>query len=638
MTKKQKKNLKRILEAACGFVGAAAISTLWKGCPEWLRFAIYLVVYLYIAQDVLKNTWKNILSRDFMDENFLMTIASLGAFVLGEYPEAVAVMLFYQIGEWFQSYALDRSRKNIAELMDIRPDYANLEIDGKIEEVDPEEVKVGQTIVIQPGERVPLDGTVIEGSSTLDTAALTGESVPRSVHPGENVISGCINQNGVLKVKVSKEYGQSTVARILDLVENATDKKSRSEQFITKFARIYTPCVVYSAIALAVIPSLITGQWSVWIYRALEFLVISCPCALVISVPLSFFAGIGVASKNGILVKGSSYLQDLAEVKTMVFDKTGTLTHGTFNVTNIITENPASNSDDLLLLCAKAESYSSHPIAQSILRAAKKAGLSDPKQGVSDVKEIAGHGVTALVDGKRVACGNEKLMKSLNIPDSVLPANSGFGTSVYVAVDGIFAGLVEVADEPKEEARAVFDLLRKEGVQKFVMLTGDSETVAKAVADQAGIDEVHAKLLPEQKVELLEKILDDPNRKGFTAYIGDGINDAPVLTRADIGIAMGGLGSDAAIEAADIVLMNDQLMDLVVAEKISRKTLSIAYQNIVFAIGIKLLMLVLGAFGIVNMWGAVFADVGVSVLCILNSIRIMRFVRPELPGPRPKLI
>lgn len=638
MTKKQKKNLKRILEAACGFVGAAAISTLWKGCPEWLRFAIYLVVYLYIAQDVLKNTWKNILSRDFMDENFLMTIASLGAFILGEYPEAVAVMLFYQIGEWFQSYALDRSRKNIAELMDIRPDYANLEIDGKIEEVDPEEVKVGQTIVIQPGERVPLDGTVIEGSSTLDTAALTGESVPRSVHPGENVISGCINQNGVLKVKVSKEYGQSTVARILDLVENATDKKSRSEQFITKFARIYTPCVVYSAIALAVIPSLITGQWSVWIYRALEFLVISCPCALVISVPLSFFAGIGVASKNGILVKGSSYLQDLAEVKTMVFDKTGTLTHGTFNVTNIITENPASNSDDLLLLCAKAESYSSHPIAQSILRAARKAGLSDPKQGVSDVKEIAGHGVTALVDGKRVACGNEKLMKSLNIPDSVLPANSGFGTSVYVAVDGIFAGLVEVADEPKEEARAVFDLLRKEGVQKFVMLTGDSETVAKAVADQAGIDEVHAKLLPEQKVELLEKILDDPNRKGFTAYIGDGINDAPVLTRADIGIAMGGLGSDAAIEAADIVLMNDQLMDLVVAEKISRKTLSIAYQNIVFAIGIKLLMLVLGAFGIVNMWGAVFADVGVSVLCILNSIRIMRFVRPELPGPRPKLI
>ncbi len=562
-----------------------------------------------------------------MDENFLMAVASLGAMALGEYPEAVAVMLFYQVGEWFQSYALERSRKNIAALMDIRPDYANLEKDGTIEQVDPDEVAVGDIIVIQPGERVPLDGTVIDGDSTLDTAALTGESVPRSIHPGEEVISGCINQSGVLKVKVTKVYGESTVSRILDLVENATDKKSRSEQFITKFARVYTPVVVYSAIALAIIPSLITGAWSTWIYRALEFLVISCPCALVISVPLSFFGGIGAASKNGILVKGSSYLQDLAEVKTMVFDKTGTLTHGTFEVTNIISENPAVNTDQLLIECAKAESFSSHPIALSILNAAKKAGLDNPRENVENVQEIAGKGLMADVNGKRIAVGNEKLMNDLNIPADVLPKGSGFGTGVYIAVDQIFAGMIEVADEPKEDAKVVFDLLRKQGVERFIMLTGDSETVAKAVASRAGIDEVHAKLLPEQKVDELEKILES-RKDGKTAYIGDGINDAPVLTIADIGIAMGGLGSDAAIEAADIVLMDDQLSGLYKAEQISRKTLSIAYQNIVFAIGIKVLMLVLGALGIVNMWGAVFADVGVSVICILNAIRIIRYV-PE---------
>lgn len=623
MTKKQKKNLRRILIATAGYVLAVLVSAIWQ-IPELVRFILFFLVYLYISWDVLRKTLMNIRAKDFMDENFLMAVASFGAMALGEYPEAVAVMLFYQVGEWFQSYALERSRKNIADLMDIRPDYANLEKNGEIEEVDPEEVVVGDIIVIQPGERVPLDGTVIEGNSTLDTAALTGESVPRGIHPGQEVISGCINQSGVLKVKVTKAFGESTVSRILDLVENATDKKSRSEQFITKFARIYTPVVVYSAIALAIIPSLITGQWSTWIYRALEFLVISCPCALVISVPLSFFGGIGAASKNGILVKGSSYLQDLAEVKTMVFDKTGTLTHGTFEVTNIISENPAVNTDQLLNLCAKAESFSSHPIALSILNAAKKAGLTDPKAGVENVEEIAGKGLKATVDGKVVACGNEKLMSLLNIGYDVLPAGSGFGTNVYIAVDGIFAGMIEVADEPKEDAKVVFDLLRKEGVERFIMLTGDSETVARAVASKAGIDEVHAKLLPEQKVDELEKILES-SKNGKTAYIGDGINDAPVLTRADIGIAMGGLGSDAAIEAADIVLMDDQLSGLYKADQISKKTLSIAYQNIVFAIGIKVLMLVLGALGIVNMWGAVFADVGVSVLCILNSIRIIRY-------------
>lgn len=628
MTKKQKKNLRRILIAASGYL-IAALLPLWLPVPEWLRFAMFAAVYIYIAWDVLRHTWQNILAKDFMDENFLMAVASLGAMALGEYPEAVAVMLFYQVGEWFQSYALERSRKNIADLMDIRPDYANLEKDGKIEEVDPEQVKIGDIIVIQPGERVPLDGVVIEGDSTLDTAALTGESVPRSVHPDQEVISGCINQSGVLRVRVTKEYGQSTVSRILDLVENATDKKSRSEQFITKFARIYTPVVVYSAIALAIVPSLITGQWSTWIYRALEFLVISCPCALVISVPLSFFGGIGAASKNGILVKGSSYLQDLAEVRTMVFDKTGTLTHGTFEVTNIISENPAVNTDQLLKLCAKAESFSSHPIGLSIQRAAKKAGLSDLRANVEDVQEIAGKGLMAAVDGHQVACGNEKLMAMLNIPADILPAGSGFGTNVYIVFDQVFAGMVEVADEPKEDAKVVFDLLRKEGVQKFVMLTGDSETVAEAVAGKAGIDEVHARLLPENKVDELEKIL-AAQKNGKVAYIGDGINDAPVLTRADIGIAMGGLGSDAAIEAADIVLMDDQLAGLYKAEQISKKTLSIAYQNIAFAIGVKIMMLVLGALGIVNMWGAVFADVGVSVLCILNAIRIIRFVPQSL--------
>lgn len=627
MTKKQKKNLRRIIIAAvCYFT--VMLSGLWISWNPWLLAAAYLAIYLYISWDVLKKTWKNILNKDFMDENFLMTIASLGAFVLGEYSEAVAVMLFYQVGEWFQSYALERSRKNIASLMDIRPDYANLEADGKIEEVDPEDVKPGDIIVVKPGERIPLDGVVVSGDSSIDTSALTGESVPRTVRPGKDVISGCINVSGLLKVRVTKPYESSTVARILDLVENATDKKSQSEQFITKFARIYTPIVVYSAIALAIIPSLITGQWMTWIYRALEFLVISCPCALVISVPLAFFGGIGGASRCGILVKGSTYLQDLSEVKTMVFDKTGTLTHGTFNVTSV--EPLTMDKNELLRLCAKAESYSTHPIAASILRA---AGFSDPKEGVGKVQEIAGKGLIADVNGKSVACGNGKLMESLGIAKAILPVGSGFGTVVYVAVNGEYAGVIEVADEPKEEAKTVFELLTRYGVNRFVMLTGDSESVARAVADHTGITEVHANLLPEQKVEDLEAILQG-HHHGKVAYIGDGINDAPVLGRADVGIAMGGLGSDAAIEAADVVLMDDQLDSLITAIQISRKTLGIARQNIVFAIAVKVLMLVLGALGIVNMWGAVFADVGVSVLCILNSMRALNVKKFRLNQPQ----
>lgn len=628
MTKKQKKNLRRILISGALYL-VLALSSIWISWQPVLLALCYLAIYIYISQDVLKQTWKNILNKDFMDENFLMTIASLGAFALGEYSEAVAVMLFYQVGEWFQSYALERSRKSISALMDIRPEYANLDVDGKITEVDPEEVKIGQTIVIKPGERIPLDGVVLSGTGSIDTSALTGESVPRTVREGDSVISGCINQSGVLHVRVTKEYADSTVARILDLVENATDKKSRSEQFITKFARIYTPVVVYSAIALAIIPSLFTGDWATWIYRALEFLVISCPCALVISVPLAMFGGIGGASKCGILVKGSTYLQDLSDVKTIVFDKTGTLTKGTFEVTQVT---PVSvSSEELLRLCARAESFSTHPIALSIERAAK---LENPQEGVSNVQEVAGKGLIANVEGVSVAAGNRKLMESLSVPANDLPAGTGFGTVVYVAKDGMFAGTIEVADEPKEETKTIVQLLRKYGVQRFVMLTGDSETVAKAVADSTGIDEVHAQLLPEQKVEWLEKILAD--RTGKLAYVGDGINDAPVLGMADVGIAMGALGSDAAIEAADVVLMDDQLDSLITAIQISRKTMGIARQNIVFAIVIKVLMLILGALGIVNMWGAVFADVGVSVLCILNAMRALSVRKFRVNAPQLK--
>lgn len=613
MTKKQKKLLRRIIAGAIVYLVFVLVDGLLKP-DRWVAFIGFFCAYLILSENILKKAWKNMLHKQMMDENFLMAVASLGAFLLGEYSEAVAVVLFYQVGEWFQSYAVERSRRSIASLMDIRPDYANIEVDGKLEQVDPDEVQIGSTIVIEPGERVPLDGVVIDGTSSLDTAALTGESVPRSVHPGDQVISGCINQNGLLKVKTTRLYGESTVSKILDMVENATDKKADSEKFITRFAKYYTPIVVWSALALALIPSIITGDWNTWIYRGLEFLVISCPCALVISVPLSFFGGIGGASKCGILVKGSNYLEMLAEVKTIVFDKTGTITKGTFNVTDVFPV--GMNSEDLLQLAAKAEAFSTHPIARSIVKAAG----SDEKTGVSDVKEIAGQGVSVRYNGQEIAVGNQKLMKALGIEQS-LPAGSGFGTCVYVAVDHKYAGMIEIADEMKEDADVVTDTLRNLGVKKFVMLTGDHETVAEAVGKKAHIDEIHSELLPADKVSELQKLLDGNN--GKVAFVGDGINDAPVLTQADVGIAMGGLGSDAAIEAADIVLMDDQLDDLVTAIQISHKTLGIVKQNIIFAIGVKLLILVLGAFGIVNMWAAVFADVGVAFIAILNAMRCL---------------
>lgn len=627
MTPKLKKQLQKILICLAVY----AVMMLCPHLTDWPQtvwIVLYGILYLVVSWNVLKKTWKNIKHKDFMDENFLMAVASIGAFILGEFSESVAVMLFYMIGEWFEHYAVGQSRKNITSLMDIAPEYANLEVDGKVEKVDPDNVQIGQTIVIQPGERVPLDGIIISGNSALDTAALTGESVPRMVHPDDQVISGTINQNGVLKVRVTKVYEDSTVAKILDLVENATDKKSRSEQFITKFAKIYTPVVVYSAIVLAIVPSLITGQWSTWVYRALEFLVISCPCALVISVPLAFFGGIGGASRCGILVKGSNYLQTFSEVTTMVFDKTGTLTKGTFDVTQV--EPLGMDSQTLLQYAGAAESYSTHPIALSIMKA---AGMNGPQANTTNVQELAGKGIIAQVGEKSVAIGNEKLMASLNIPTETLSKGDGLGTVAYVAVDGQYAGLIEIADQIKEDAKVVFDLLRKQGVKKFVMLTGDQLSVAQAVAKKDGIDEVHAQLLPDEKVEWVEKLIQSQPPKEKLAYIGDGINDAPVLTRADVGVAMGGLGSDAAIEAADIVLMDDQLSSLLTARKIAGKTLRISYQNITFALLVKVTMLVLGSLGLVNMWGAVFADVGVSVLCILNSVRALHVKKESALRP-----
>lgn len=616
MTKKQKKMLKRIL-ITFGLYVLAIVIKHTVDPTSWIQFVLFGIPYLYISYDVLEKSAKNIAHGQVFDENFLMSIASIGALVLGEYSEAVAVMLFYQVGEWFQSYAVNKSRKSIAALMDIRPEFANIEVDGKIEQVDPEEIKVGQIIVVNPGERVPLDGIVEKGESSLDTSALTGESVPRNIRSGSEVISGCINQSGVLYVKVSKPYEDSTVAKILDLVENATNKKSRSEQFITKFARIYTPIVVFMALALAIIPSLLDGQWSVWVYRSLSFLVTSCPCALVISVPLSFFGGIGGASRKGILVKGSNYLQQLAEVKTIVFDKTGTITKGNFKVTNV--QAIGMSNEELLDLAAKVESHSTHPIALSI----RKAASSDLKMNdVSDIQEIAGHGIEARVDQHKVCVGNVKMMASQKIEN--LPEGNGFGTCVYVSVDGVYAGMIEIADEIKEDSKAAIDLLRHYGIKRFVMLTGDSEKVAQKVAGKIGITEVHAQLLPNQKVKDLEKILSEKQGKERVAFVGDGINDAPVLTVADVGIAMGGLGSDAAIEAADIVLMEDQLSQIVTAMQISKKTLRIVYENIVFALLIKVAILVLAALGITNMWAAVFADVGVSFLAILNAMRALR--------------
>ena len=621
MSKKQKKTLVRIILSAVLLVAAALIPV-----DGIVKLVLFLIPYAVIGWDVLWKAIRNIAHGQVFDENFLMAIATVGAFALGEYPEGVAVMLFYQVGELFQSYAVGRSRQSIAALMDIRPDYANIEQDGKLVQVDPEDVAVGDTIVIKAGEKIPLDGVVLEGSSAVDTAALTGESLPRDVNPGDDVVSGCINQSGLLKVRVTKVFGESTVAKILDLVENSSSKKARAENFITRFARYYTPVVVIGAVLLAVLPPLLFGgDWSDWLQRALIFLVISCPCALVISVPLSFFGGIGGASKQGILVKGSNYLEALAKTETLVFDKTGTLTKGTFQVTAVHPDRISEG--ELLELAAMAESYSEHPISRSLREAYQKP--VDASR-VTDVEEISGHGVRAKVDGHDVYAGNGKWMDRIGASWRNCHRT---GTVVHVAVDGEYAGHIVISDAVKPDAAAAIEALKREGVKKTVMLTGDVKAVGEAVAREIGIDEVHAELLPGDKVDQVERLLKNTSGKGKLAFVGDGINDAPVLSRADIGIAMGGLGSDAAIEAADIVLMDDKPSKLAVAVRISRKTLRIVRQNIVFALGIKLLFLALGAFGMANMWEAVFADVGVSVLAILNASRALRTSGQEVPEP-----
>lgn len=619
MRKKQKKTLVRIILSAVLLVAAALIPV-----GGIVKLVLFLIPYAVIGWDVLWKAIRNIAHGQVFDENFLMAIATVGAFALGEYPEGVAVMLFYQVGELFQSYAVGRSRQSIAALMDIRPDYANIEQDGKLVQVDPEDVAVGDTIVIKAGEKIPLDGVVLEGSSAVDTAALTGESLPRDVDPGDDVVSGCINQSGLLKVRVTKVFGESTVAKILDLVENSSSKKARAENFITRFARYYTPVVVIGAVLLAVLPPLLFGgDWSDWLQRALIFLVISCPCALVISVPLSFFGGIGGASKQGILVKGSNYLEALAKTETVVFDKTGTLTKGTFQVTAVHPDRISEG--ELLELAAMAESYSEHPISRSLREAYQKP--VDASR-VTDVEEISGHGVRAKVDGHDVYAGNGKWMDRIGASWRNCHRT---GTVVHVAVDGEYAGHIVISDAVKPDAAAAIEALKREGVKKTVMLTGDVKAVGEAVAREIGIDEVHAELLPGDKVDQVERLLKNTSGKGKLAFVGDGINDAPVLSRADIGIAMGGLGSDAAIEAADIVLMDDKPSKLAVAVRISRKTLRIVRQNIVFALGIKLLFLALGAFGMANMWEAVFADVGVSVLAILNASRALRTSGQNVP-------
>ena len=619
MTKKQKKVLIRIVVAAVLMVilHFVPIEGVWKGL-------LYLIPYAVIGYDILRKAVLGIMHGEVFDENFLMAVATVGAMALGEYSEGVAVMLFYQIGELFQAVAVGKSRKNISALMDIRPDYANIETeDGKLEQVDPDDVEIGTVIVVRPGEKVPIDGIVIEGSSTLNTSALTGESVPREITVDQDVISGCVNLTGLLKIRTTKEFGESTVSKILDLVENSSMKKSRSENFITKFARYYTPAVCYGALALAILPPVINlimgnpASWSTWIIRALTFLVISCPCALVISIPLSFFGGIGAASACGILVKGSNYLEALSETKYVVFDKTGTLTKGVFEVTGIYPEKDFTE-ETLLEYAAYAESYSSHPISKSLKAAYGKELESSV---VSDVEEISGHGVTARVNGKQVAAGNAKLMKSLNLPYT---ENTGVGTVVHVAVDGKYAGYILISDVIKEGAKEAVVSLKNSGVKKCVMLTGDSKTVAEYVAGELQLDEVHSELLPADKVSCVEKLLQEKTEKEKLAFVGDGINDAPVLSRADIGIAMGALGSDAAIEAADIVLMDDNPAKIALAMKISRKCLRIVYENIVFALAVKAACLILGALGIANMWVAIFADVGVMVLAVLNAIRCLR--------------
>ena len=632
MTRKQKKMLWRIVIAFVLFVAALLLPTIWLsgpipllsviqdrgGCGAYAlaKWPLFLIPYLVIGWDVLWKAIRNILNGQVFDENFLMCVATIGALIIGEYPEAVAVMLFYQVGELFQNVAVSRSRQSISELMDIRPDYANIQRDGQLVQVDPEEVAVGDVIVIKAGERVPLDGVVLEGTSALDTAALTGESLPRDVAAGDEVISGCVNLSGLLHVKVGKPFGQSTVARILDLVENSSEKKAQAEHFITKFARYYTPIVVFAALALALLPSLADGQWGVWVPRALNFLVVSCPCALVISIPMSFFGGIGGASKQGILVKGSNYLEALAQAGIVVFDKTGTLTQGRFSVTAVHPEGLAE--DRLLELTALAEQFSSHPISRSIVAA--WGGAPDRKRAAQS-EEIAGHGVRAVIDGHTVLAGNQKLMEREGIP--ITSDHSHPGTIIHTAVDGRYAGHLVISDRPKESSAQALRELKAAGVRRTVMLTGDAQGAAQAIAEELGLDQFYAQLLPADTVERVEALLAEKFSREKLVFVGDGINDAPVLSRADIGVAMGALGSDAAIEAADIVLMDDKLEKLALAIRIARKTLSIVRQNIVFALGVKFLVLALSAMGRANMWMAVFADVGVSVLAILNAGRML---------------
>ena len=600
-------------------IGAALLATavLLNLNNEWLQIALFIISYIIVGGDVVKRAVKNIFKGQVFDENFLMSIATIGAFFIGEYPEGVAVMLFYQVGELFQSYAVGKSRKSIASLMDIRPDYANVKKGDELVKVDPDEVQIGDIIVIKAGEKIPLDGKVIEGSSMIDTSALTGESVPREVEVGSDILSGCININGVITAEVTKEFGESTVSKILDLVENASSKKSNSEQFITKFARYYTPVVVIIAVFLAIIPPLVIdgATFSDWIYRALAFLVVSCPCALVISIPLSFFGGIGGASKKGILVKGSNYLEALAQTEIVVFDKTGTLTKGVFNVQEIHPE--GVSKEELLELTAYVESYSNHPISLSLKRA---YGKEIDNGRISDVEEISGHGVIATVDGKKVMAGNIKLMKMMDIPYF---KGELIGTAVHVAVNNKYIGYIVIADEVKEDSAQAIKELKAANIKQTVMLTGDNKSVGSKVAKELGVDKVYAELLPADKVEKLEELFSQKSTKGKLAFVGDGINDAPVLARADIGIAMGGLGSDAAIEAADIVIMTDEPSKIATAMKISKKTLKIANQNIVFAIGIKIIVLILSAFGIATMWAAIFADVGVTIIAVLNAFRAL---------------
>ena len=626
MSRKQKNMLVRIIVTAVLFAGLFVFEKFVPITSRILRLAVYMVPYLVISYDILKKAFKGIIKGQVFDENFLMAVASVGAVAIavyenGSYNEAVAVMLFYQIGELFQSYAVGKSRRSISELMDIRPDYANIEVDGKIEQVDPDEVEVGSIIVVSAGEKIPIDGVIVEGSTTLDTSSLTGESVPRNAKENDEVISGCINLSGTVRIRTTKPFGESTVSKILDLVENSSSKKSKSEQFISKFARIYTPAVCGGALALALIPpvvSLIIGKeamWLTWIYRALTFLVISCPCALVISIPLSFFAGIGGASREGVLVKGSNYLETLSKTKIVVFDKTGTMTKGKFEVTEIA---PIGiDRDELIRLTAYAESYSSHPISRSIKDA---YGKEIDASKISDVNEISGNGVLAVVDGKKVAAGNSKLMDKLGVEYT---ACDKVGTVVYVAVDGKYCGYILISDALKPTSVSAVKAMKDCGVRKTVMLTGDSKKVADAVAKELGADEVYSELLPADKVSQVERLLADKGEKEKLAFVGDGINDAPVLSRADIGIAMGALGSDAAIEAADIVLMDDDPMKISKAIKISSKCLRIVNKNIYFALGVKALCLILGAVGIANMWAAIFADVGVMVIAVLNAIRAL---------------